>query len=279
MLKNKNAFTVVELLVAFVIFGLLVSIIIIYTKDSIDKAKVAKTLQYAGSLYRSMSDTAVALWDFDEGSGPTVKDTSGNGNDGTLQNGAFFDPNDTPQKQVGAGAGKWAISFDGNDDRVDLSNRINQGFTQLTISAWVKTATRRGLILGRGGMYASSHFFLYINGDGYGTFFANDLNDLIISTTSSIADNKWHFIVFTYNGSVARIYFDAKQENQSVVSDSPSISSGAINSAIGGGLNPAWSGSFNGLLDEVHLYNRALTAFEIQKLYAEGLEEIQLAEK
>ena len=294
MLKNKKAFTIIELLVALAIIGLLTSVIVIATQNIREKAKVAKTLQYAGSLYRSMSDTAVALWDFDDGSGITAKDSSNNGYDSKLGEGSCAPgnescpswSNDTPQALVGAGAGKFSLYFNGSNF-VYLTKNLVDSFTKITISAWVKcmmTPTE-----GRAGIFArnkdSAGGIILIKPASTGIVrfgFYNAANVLkSVDSVKTITDQKWHFITGTYNGSQLKIYIDGQLDNTPVsASDNiPSVGS-TITSSIGlFNPNVFTYDMFEGFIDEVHIYNSALTSFEVQKLYADGLGKHQLAEK
>src|SRR6056297_596327 len=73
----------------------------------------------------------VGYWKFDEGSGTTAYDSSGNGNDGTLTNGPIW--------STDAREGNYSLSFDGVDDYVDVGNsQILQMDTSFSISFWVK---------------------------------------------------------------------------------------------------------------------------------------------
>ena len=82
---------------------------------------------------------AVGIWLFDEGNGDTAKDSSGNGNDGTLEG----------PKWVDGKFGK-ALEFNGASDYVDTGNNpitdLN-GTKIFSISAWVKRATKTSKML------------------------------------------------------------------------------------------------------------------------------------
>ena len=70
----------------------------------------------------------VGWWRFDEGTGTTAADSSGNGNDGTF--------NGDPQWVVGYFGG--ALEFDGSDDYIDCGNDPSLDLTKWTITFWLK---------------------------------------------------------------------------------------------------------------------------------------------
>ena len=83
----------------------------------------------ASGFIETASAELIGYWSFDEGSGEIARDGSGNGNDGTLENGTEWT------------AGKFgdAVQFDGTDDYVNVGNADNLSITgDFTFSMWVK---------------------------------------------------------------------------------------------------------------------------------------------
>jgi uncharacterized repeat protein (TIGR01451 family)/PGF-CTERM protein len=209
------------------------------------------------------STDVVLILHFDEGSGTIVKDESGHGNDGTIYGATWVD-------------GKYgkALSFDGKDDYVNLGSAVNFGDGDLTIEAWIK-------------IVGDSHKYYHtIISDDYGktilyslgvrdsnghpyTYFRDNKNDFVNPEGSvSLKDNKWHHIVAVRDGTSAYLYIDG-----SVVDSDENANLGAIDSGHSDwiGYKPDNNGAFNGIIDEVHIYNRALTTDEIKAHY-EGKE-------
>lgn len=209
----------------------------------------------------------VSYWKFDEGSGTTAGD-SVNGNHGTIYGATVVDG------KVGK-----ALSFDGVDDYVSVptidggSSYFNNG--RFTLEAWVKETSRPrydGVIVGGGWQYADfmlqtgswwqeiDNFTLRI-GENCWTFvsllISNELHNL----------NEWYHVVGTHDDSTHenKLYVNGKL----VASGSGSwCRRSGYPVYIGRNEGGSW---FNGSIDEVAIYNRALTPEEIQLHYENSL--------
>ena len=199
----------------------------------------------------------VAWWTFDDGSGTTAIDSSGNGNDGTLTGGATW-----VDGQLGG-----AIQFNGTNSYVAAPHIPfdNQSFT---IAMWVNPVlyTDQQVVFGQvqtGSLNLSMHFRL--GGPG-GTapvpgavrmgFYSNDLN----TVGGLLLDNNWYHLTFWYDfeNQVRRIYVDGVQQAE----DTGAPYQGASGETrIGQWNNNQW---FRGIIDDVQIYNEPLTDAEIQ---------------
>ncbi|MGC8776172.1 MAG: LamG domain-containing protein, partial [Minisyncoccia bacterium] len=193
----------------------------------------------------------VGYWSFDEGSGTTAYDMSGNGNNGTLVNG----PTWTTGKVGGA------LSFDGVDDYVNI-NSVNPFRNPFTVSVWVRfNAVNKGsdnAILGHGSATLNNGLHLGERRTrGYFGFYSND-----IQSNSTLLANMWYHISFIYDGR-KKIYINGVLDASGA---SNVYQSTALNAEIG---RYPWSTGWllNGLIDEVRIYNRALSDAEIQAIY------------
>ncbi len=197
----------------------------------------------------------VGYWKFDEGSGNVAYDLSDYTNDGTI-NGA--------PKWVSGKIGA-ALEFDGSDDYIDCGNDSSLNINnKITIAAWVKTtSTAHGYFVSKGtawdeiGHYAIGQeynvpltFQLEIAGSG-GT--------IELDSNVAVNDGQWHHIVGVYDDPLAAVYIDGVEENTMT---GPSMLTGST----AGGLTIGQRGGGNiigGIIDEVRIYNRALTEPEI----------------
>jgi len=188
----------------------------------------------------------VGYWKFDEGGGTTAGDSSGSGNNGTLINGPTW-----TSGKVGGG-----LSFDKSNDYVDVAT-INSTQSDITLSGWFKTTTGGTLVA----LGDTSYPGVGITG---GVVCANN-NEGGLSTcgTRNMSDDNWHHFAVIIGSSGINIFTDGLRDGPSGSSFS---SSGNNFGKIGVGTGYHWS-FFGGLIDEVRIYNRALSDAEIAAIY------------
>jgi len=221
---------------------------------------MCKKLIYLVSLVLVLSTAGnasaelVAYWKFDEGSGTTAFDSSGNGLDGTLMG-------DT---QWAAGKMGGALEFDGDGDYVDCGNNELFDITdELTVSAWVniRSVTAAWMAVVTKG---DSAWRISINNTTQGMHFAFEDGTRgwqAANSTTELPLNEWHHVCGTYdlkNG--ARIYLDGVLEGTNP--DILGITHSTYNVYIGENeqaVNRWW----DGFIDDIQLYNHALTEGEI----------------
>ncbi len=203
------------------------------------------------------TDGLVAYYPFNG----NANDESGNGNDGTvsgasLTNDRFGNPNS-------------AYSFDGTNDRILVPHdpSLNLG-TEFTISAWVisdVTVPSNNSMIAKGGSYGSHEYALY---------FANGSNKPWVSLNGGAASNQqvgpnvgvsttdWLHIVGLYEAGVLKLYIDAV-EGAAANRAAPVATTSALR------IGELQSIFHRGLIDDIRIYNRALTDTEIQVLFNE----------
>jgi hypothetical protein len=196
----------------------------------------------------------VAAYGFNETSGTTAKDSSGNGLNG-YRSGA------TPTT-----AGKFggALSFDGDHDTVTVADNDKLDLTKgMTLEAWVAPSTTSGwrTILAkeqsRGLTYG-----LYGSSDNGGKPSADVFTSSEVPTygTGSLPLNTWSHVAATFDGSKVTFYVNGTAVASKSVSGSMVTSSGVLR--IGG--TSIWGEWFKGKIDEVRVYNTPLSATEIK---------------
>jgi hypothetical protein len=156
-----------------------------------------------------------------------------------------------------------SLSFDGVDDYVQMTNLGFLGDTNVSFAGWIKVDTGSGginNIFGFGNIGASNVFSIRTNGDGAFRFYFFS-NDLDVSGLDSYYGT-WTHIAAIYDATNSQryIYVNGTQ----VASDSPANPNFTdSNYRIGGFYNEF----FNGQIDDVRIYNRALRPEEIRYLY------------
>ena len=201
----------------------------------------------------AVSAGLVAAYGFNEGSGTTVTDASGNGNNGTISNATW------------STSGKYgdALSFNGTNALVSIPNSASlQLSSGMTMEAWVDPTTvsnawRDVLYKANDNYYLEATSSNASKPDG-GLIAGGSYADAY--GTSALAANTWSYVAETYDGSTLRLYVNGTQ-----------VASVAHTGAIATSTNPLQIGGdslygqfFAGMLDEVRVYNTALTAAQIQ---------------
>jgi formylglycine-generating enzyme required for sulfatase activity len=217
-------------------------------------------LGYAGLRVASIIDPPdpsgglQAYWNAENG----ATDVTGNGHDGTFQGNAAT---------VASGPFGNAFSFDGSGDYIAIGDELDMATSDFTLAAWINgdpTMNDWGRIFDKG--YASGYAF----GKRSNTtniafeYLASGSQGNAFGTTSSLIDNTWHHVALIKSGTTVAIYADGAVEN------SETVSGGIQNTAnpLLIGFNPGEGimGYWKGLLDELRIYDRALTPAEIALL-------------
>ncbi len=242
----RRAFTLVELLVVISIIGLLSTIAIVSMSGSRDKARIASAISFERSLHDSLGSSLVAQYDFEEGSGSSAGDFSGNGNTGTLVGSPYWST-DTPY----AGS-KYSLGF-GGGNYVDTARGLGLGSTNFTISAWIKTTSAAGQMYFaatnssdwfRFGVSVGNVAFLL----GNGSFTESDCG------TRPVNDGKWHHLAgsFSRTDLTVTCYIDGQQSGKVALGGSYVIGSTSI---VRFGSTYCCS-TFVGQLDNIRFYTQ-----------------------
>jgi hypothetical protein len=195
--------------------------------------------------------TLVAGYAFDEGSGGVANDASGAGHIGNISGATW----------VGGRHGM-ALSFNGTDASVDLGALGTFYQSGFTLEAWVKktTATKNDVTV-VGSWTPSGGPMLWVDhiATRYQLVMNVGLANYLDSGTNPVA-GAWQHIAATYDGTTARFYIDGVE----VASRAVSVSIGSSNSWRIGAYGSSAGGFFDGLIDDVRIYNGAITATQIQ---------------
>jgi hypothetical protein len=201
------------------------------------------------------ADDLVGAWSFDESSGSTVSDSSGHGNDGTI----------TGAQRTSVGVAGGALAFDGTDDRVEIPDSASLDLSEgMTVEGWVRPNVLAGgarplavkeddddeplwgLDAANTGGLPSGQAFTDVARSAHGS-------------TKVAPVPTWTHLATTYDGTQIRLYLNGRLVGSAAQRGPLATGPGPLR--IGAG---AWGERFDGLIDEVRVYDRALTAGEIR---------------
>ena len=211
--------------------------------------------------------TPMTRWSFNEGSGCTLNDLYG-GNNGLLKNNC---PTVAPSWIVGKISN--GLSFNGISNNILVDNSANLNFTtSMSVSAWIKwninpsTGAAYATIINKNG---DSQYRLQHNGTNTKFEFGIKTNTggtYVTSTTTPVVD-VWYHLVGTWDGNLVKIYVNGVLQQTGTRGGSIPGSSAPLK--IGSSsLDARW---FNGIIDEVNLWDRALTQEEVTQVYSSNL--------
>lgn len=224
------------------------------------------------STFTKTFDTAnlVARWHMDEGIGASVEDSSADTNDGTITGASWagsdgagwFDRSD-----VSFSAGN-SLSFDGSGDYVAVPDDSTLDANVITIEAWIRTGNNVTLpqyIIAKWDEGPEQRSYA-ISVESSTVYFLTSLSGTAATSDSmgrgAVAANTWYHIAVSSDGTNKKIYINGTQAGGNGAWAN-SIFQGTSVLTIGArDTSPA--NLFTGIIDEVYIYNRALTAAEIE---------------
>ena len=205
------------------------------------------------SIAYAVEDGLVAYWSFNEGAGKTAADVTGNGHDGKFE-----------------GAPKWvdgkfgpALEFDGetdyvavaDDDALDLAENI-------TLMAWFSpndVLTSRRLMVKNDSIFVIFDFGNTNSID----FLVKPENTFAESKTTNWTVGEWYHFAGTFDGKTMKVYVNGMLEGEAA--NNVPIAPSDLELWIGGDDYGRPSDFFPGKIDEVRLYEKALSEAQIQK--------------
>ncbi len=211
-----------------------------------------------------VSSSLVAHWAFNENEGSYASDSSENGNHGELNGPRWVTGRDGP-----------CLQFDGND-YVEIDDHSSLDVTQeITLMAWIRTNDTSGdvgCILGKtfGSNAKNGYYMMVYHNYFYGGVIATGGGNPLGDTSSKIvvADGEWHHVAVTFDGSTARTYVDGVAGNY--LNRTGTVTTNSYDINIGRFPNDIYY--FDGDIDDVRIYRKALTLDEIREIYgAEGV--------
>ncbi len=194
-------------------------------------------------------------------------DATSNGNNGTDTAITYG----TAYGKINEGA-----SFNGTTSEIDIASSSSLNPTNITVSCWMKTGTSQNnkCLVGKWQQSDTTYSYL-IQFSPTGT---NNVAGIVViggtaytaytPSGNSYDDNSWHFIVMTFDGTSLIVYAD--NIAGTTVSASGNIQSSTTSATIGSYGKATTQTFFTGDIDEVGIWNRALSSTEVSELYNGG---------
>ena len=199
----------------------------------------------------------VGYWKLDDASGSTASDSSGAGNDGTLNG---------PTWTTGRIAG--GLLFNGTSQYVSVPHSSNLSLTQqITLAAWVKSndLTGKRIAISKGTTANNFNYWLGTLGTEITFGFNNGSSQEFTTTGANLGANNWCHLAATFDNATdqVHVYLNGIEVLSTTTTATPSVNSESL--TIGkDAAGEYWSGS----LDDVRVYNRVLCPTEVQALYS-----------
>jgi hypothetical protein len=252
-----------------------------YAKSAFNDGGSDPTLLESGSGAASLADVGrglIGYWALNEGNGSTTVDWSGSGNNGIWQGTAtgtsgYYSPGKVWQ---------WGGAFDGNTDSINVpTSTILNATSALTISAWIEyTASlpSSGVfprVLNRTNGSNGYEIILHSTSPCYSGGPINDLYFQVVSggvsksacAAANVVPGTMYYITATYNGSTGIFYINGVAQANTFAGANVI---GSVSQALTIGSDQSIANTYwTGLIDDVRVYNRALSAAEIQEIYNE----------
>lgn len=205
----------------------------------------------------------VGAWLFDDGKGDVVTDASGNGHDGEIIGPSWVDE----------GPFNSALEFHGAEDVVNVEHSDDLSLQMFTLMAWVKTSGSGQAIIHK---QPSSDMRNYILNIYSTTFLRASFSSAGVRSdcdgTTAVNDDQWHHVAATYDQETLKVYVDGELDGE-ISSPNKVLENNQEPLRIG---HAGGTGGYRyvGLMDEVAIYNIALSENEIRFCMEKGLTEV-----
>jgi len=260
----KTAFTLIELLVVIAIIGILSGLIIVTMNGVTAKANIAKSQVFSNSLRNALMMNLISEWKLDG----SAADSWG-GKNGTIH-GTTAVASGCPQGTC--------LSFGGTDYINVADNSVFNFGSRATAMIWIKGleqdkgyfsqndggASQRSWALST---VSNKYFRVLLSGSG-------NVADKDYRSSTVFLNNEWHYVGFTWNTGLLKLYVDGVEVGVSKITDNSitSIYDSSSDIVMGCSLSSgAPINYFIGHIDEAKLYNEAMPSYRIRENYYAGL--------
>ncbi len=201
------------------------------------------------------SGGTTGIWHFDENDEKRAADSLGNGNDGNIGGAEWT-----------TGVNGSALQFDGDDDCIIVPDSENLNpLDEITIEAWANVREHKtAKVVDKGDLEG---YDIALDKEGWKGGVCIDGKKYDVTWSGEEPDHdQWYYLVLTYDGSAVTLYVDGVKEDTTPASGGLKGNTNDLSIGSTGGTDKF----FNGVIDEVAIHDRALTADEILERYEEN---------
>lgn len=223
--------------------------------------KLILLMLLASNAFADINTGLISWYKMDESSGSAIDSK------GVLNINAISEPASVPAKKYLARSLSSGVQF---RSTTVAGTALNISGSSVTIAFWqyptaVGTTLHGSSQVSVGnGVRNDGNYEVMLTGTGTGIFFrTNNTSPTSITSVASTNLNQWSHIVCTYDGSTKKIYINGVLDNS--IASSGALVADSVNFNMGTRQNTA--GTYTGYLDDVRIYNRALTAADVLELY------------
>lgn len=270
---RAKSFTLIELLVVIAIVGILAGILILSMTNATDQATIAKAKVFSSSMRNSMANSIISEWKFEGPTNPEetataqdVQDSWGNNNSNIILYGT---PKIKATNECVIGK---CIFFNGTTDYITLgTGGANlQTYTNLSLEFWVNSNASKSQAV----MAQWTPWIVFIT-NNKSRLYIKDTTGADISTSSEtqIPTNKWSHVAITFDrtNNKAIYYLNGKEDGIKYFANSIAPST---NQRFQLGGYAYVSTFFSGKIDELRIYDSAITISQIKQRYLAGLHQL-----
>ncbi|HOC53433.1 MAG TPA: LamG domain-containing protein [Candidatus Pacearchaeota archaeon] len=271
---NKS-FTLIEILVVIVVIGILSAFILVGVSSISNNANITKSKAFSDSLRNSLLTSLISEWKLDNNTNDSWGTNNGtwNGSGG----GSYTSPS---WREYSECVSEECIAFDGTDDYISFGGLVNSNITNfMTVNFWIKDSNlSNNGIMGKwdwdGGDYRS--WAISFQGNNFMEIIVSDdgtWNNWKKISKTLTPSNTWINMVFVFNSGDMKFFMNGKEESVAPTLTGTVTKIYSNNGAFEIG-RAYYIKSFDGIMDDVNIYNQVTSLSQIQANYYIGVNKL-----